>query len=228
MGTVYRGIVHETDWLVTFATLAGASLPRDTKHDGLDFWPTLIDPTTPHRTEVLISDKILRVGRFKLVTGASHGTDPMNWYSGNLKGCMLGTGGGWMAPSHNKSATCPGDIYTTANCHSCLGCPQDENTEHPVTAEVDLWLCSDPCTDATPCLWDLHKDPFERDEISVENPAVVATMLARLHELQGGFVRDNVTNSGMLADNGRFCEVLNKTQVQGFGVFVGPWMPDPH
>jgi hypothetical protein len=34
-------------------------------------------------------------------------------YSGNLKGCMLGTGGGWMAPSENRTATCPGDIYTT-------------------------------------------------------------------------------------------------------------------
>ena len=26
------------------------------------------------------ADKILRVGRYKLVTGASHGRDPMNWY----------------------------------------------------------------------------------------------------------------------------------------------------
>ena len=38
-------------------------------------------------------------------------------------------------------------------CRSCLGCPEDEATEHPVTAAVDLWLCSDPCTDTTPCLW---------------------------------------------------------------------------
>ena len=227
MGTVYRGIVHETDWLVTFAVLAGVVFPLNTKHDGQNFWPTLLDPGVPHRTEVLVSDKILRVGQYKLVTGASHGPDPRNWYIGNLKGCMLGTGGGWMAPSPNRTATCPGDIYTTAACRSCLGCPEDESTEHPVTTKVDLWLCSDPCTDATPCLWDLQADPFERDEISASNPTVVASMLARLHELQKGFLGDNVTSSGMLTDNGRFCEVLNATEVPGLGVFVAPWMPDP-
>eukprot|EP01046_Picozoa_sp_COSAG06_P048931 COSAG06_NODE_7416_length_2510_cov_17.995401_3_plen_71_part_00 len=42
--------------------------------------------------------------------------------SGNLKGCMLGTGGGWMAPSENRTATCPGDIYTTGVCESAVLC----------------------------------------------------------------------------------------------------------
>jgi hypothetical protein len=47
------------------------------------------------------------------------------------------------------------------------------------------------------------------------------------HELQAGFPRDNATSSGVLEDNGRFCEVLNGTEVEGFGVFVAPRMPDP-
>ena len=49
----------------------------------------------------------------------------------------------------------------------------------------------------------------------------------RLHDLQAGFPGDNVTSSGVLEDNGRFCEVLNGTEVEGFGVFVAPRMPDP-
>ena len=130
-----------------------------------------------------------------------------------------------MVPNQNQTASCPGDIYTTSGCESCLGCPEDERTTNPVTAAVDLWLCSDPCTDASPCLWDLSEDPFERDEVSKDNPTVVAVLRARLHQLQSRFA-GNATTSGTLVDNGRFCEVLNSSSVDGFGVFVGPWMPD--
>ena len=49
----------------------------------------------------------------------------------------------------------------------------------------------------------------------------------RLHDLQAGFPGDNVTSSGVLEDNGRFCEVLNGTEAEGFGVFVAPWMSNP-
>jgi hypothetical protein len=102
---------------MTFAALAKADLDDAPKLDGINVWPTLLDPTRPHRTEVLISDKILRVGRYKLVTGATAGRDPQNWWAGNLKGCMLGTGGGWMRPSPNRTANCPVSHIT----YSCLG-----------------------------------------------------------------------------------------------------------
>jgi hypothetical protein len=211
---------------MTFAALAKADLDDAPKLDGINVWPTLLDPTRPHRTEVLISDKILRVGRYKLVTGATAGRDPQNWWAGNLKGCMLGTGGGWMRPSPNRTANCPGDIYTTSGCATCLGCPQDERAQHPVTAPIDVWLCSDPCTAEHPCLWDLEADPHEREEMSRSQPAVVATMLARLRALQQNFANSTAGGSGSLQDNGRFCEVLNSTEVAGFGVFLAPWMPD--
>jgi hypothetical protein len=58
-----------------------------------------------------------RVDRYKLVTGATAGRDPQNWWAGNLKGCMLGTGGGWMRPSPNCTANCPVSHIT----YSCLG-----------------------------------------------------------------------------------------------------------
>ena len=167
-----------------------------------------------------------RVDRYKLVTGATAGRDPQNWWAGNLKGCMLGTGGGWMRPSPNRTANCPGDIYTTSGCATCLGCPQDERAQHPVTAPIDVWLCSDPCTAEHPCLWDLEADPHEREEMSRSQPAVVATMLARLRALQQNFANSTAGGSGSLQDNGRFCEVLNSTEVAGFGVFLAPWMPD--
>jgi hypothetical protein len=46
---------------MTFAALAKADLDDAPKLDGINVWPTLLDPTRPHRTEVLISDKILGV-----------------------------------------------------------------------------------------------------------------------------------------------------------------------
>ena len=128
---------------------------------------------------------------------------------------MLGTGGGWMVPSANSTSNCPGDIYTTSGCGTCLGCPEDEATAHAVTEAVDLWLCSDPCTPETPCLWDVEADPEERTEVAAQNPVVVQSMLARLRSLQASFT--NGSSSGDLGDNGRFCEVLNLTEVVGLG-----------
>ena len=93
-------------------------------------------------------------------------------------------------------------------------------------ASIDVWLCSDPCTAEHPCLWDLETDPLERAEISQSQPAVVASMLARLRALQNSFANTTEGGSGTLQDNGRFCEVLNLTEVAGFGVFLAPWMQD--
>jgi hypothetical protein len=58
-----------------------------------------------------------------------------------LKGCILGTGGGWMLPPTNSSNTCPGDIYTHASNRDQLGCPQDvpARAEYAVTSDVDRY-----------------------------------------------------------------------------------------
>lgn len=102
VGSVYRGIVHEVDWFRTFLGLSlgsdrssdsnggGFQRPLDLELDGMDVWPALrhigTGQSVPHRNETLISDKILRVGKWKLVAGASHGSNPQNWWTANLKG----------------------------------------------------------------------------------------------------------------------------------------------
>ena len=70
-GTTYSGLLHETDWFATLAYLAGATPPSDL--DGINVWNTLEDPhsATPHRTEVLVADHILRSGRQGHLTRAS-------------------------------------------------------------------------------------------------------------------------------------------------------------
>jgi hypothetical protein len=179
------------------------------------------------RTEVLIADHILRVGQWKLVAGVGQGQGAKQWRTGNLKGCMLGTGGGWMLPGGygNASNACPGDIYTSGGSHELLGCPDDvaaNKTKFAVSDPVDLWLCSDPCTPATPCLWDVVADPGERQNgtlVAQRNPAVAAALLARLAELQKAF-----QGPATIADNGKFCEASNARAVAGIGRFLGPWI----
>ena len=220
-GSEYAGLFHSTDWLATFARLAGVAPPPGI--DGVDAWDALRDPAAPHRTEALLTDHILRSGRWKLVTGAGRGTGPRAWRSGMLKGCMLGTGGGWLAPPNGSSNGCPKDIYTSSGATDEIGCPDDvpAKSAFPVTAAVDLWLCSTPCTDAHPCLWDIDADPREVHEVAGEQPQVVAALLARLHELQAGF-----RGATTVRDNGRFCEEARAREVHGIGIFAVPWIDD--
>lgn len=88
-----------------------------------------------------------------------------------------------------------------------------------VTDPIDLWLCSNPCTPETPCLWDLDADPHERQETSAAHKDTVATLLARLQTLQRTF-----RNATTISDNGRFCDVLKTRQVSGIGYVIGPWI----
>ena len=67
IGTWYEGIVHQTDWLPTFAGLAGAQLPSD-QVTGLDLWDALQgNAGAVERTEALLAFGTLRVGDYKLI-----------------------------------------------------------------------------------------------------------------------------------------------------------------
>jgi hypothetical protein len=100
----------------------------------------------------------------------------------------------------------------------CAGAWDVCRTDYPVTSPIDLWLCSTPCTPATPCLWDLEADPSERVEVAASNPTVAAALLAQLQLLQRSF-----RNATSVVDNGRFCEAL-KNRTFAVGSFLGPWL----
>lgn len=117
-GSKHSGIFHETDWHATFAALAGVQAPSDI--DGVDAWPTLVNPAVKHRSEALISGNILRQDKWKLAVGSTDKLGQIAWYTGMLKGCVLGNGGGWMVPPTNKTNSCPGDIYTSGDRKSVV------------------------------------------------------------------------------------------------------------
>ena len=189
----------------------------------MDFWPTLLNLSTPHRNEVLISDYILRVGAWKLVAGTNRGnaTSSLHWRTGMLKGCVLGTGGGWLYPPNNSTNRCPHDIYTGGKG---IGCADDgpggrNRTQWPLKDPVDEWLCSDPCTPLHPCLWNVETDPEERQEVSSFHPDIVQSMLQRLKQLQAGF-----RGATEVSDNGKFCDAAKARARPGVGPVIGPWL----
>merc|ERR1712110_816003 len=118
----------------------------------------------------------------------------------------------------NKENLCPADIYTDGDSKKEIGCPGD-GTDFPVTDTVDKWLCSNPCTLETPCLWDLEADPREEHECAKEQPAVVSKMVKRLKELSKGFGQPE-----LVPDNGNFCKKAAARSVPGIGSFLGPWV----
>ena len=89
---------------------------------------------------------------------------------------------------------------------------------------MDLWLCGPAkpdgkgthgsCTDDSPCLWNVVTDPQERHEVAASNPAVVASMKARLAELRKGFAPDADFNQ-----TGDFCAAAKANNG-----FCSPWV----
>jgi hypothetical protein len=53
-----------------------------------------------------------------------------------LKGCMLGTGGGWMSPGTNRSNLCPMDIYTHGGDRQVLSLCTTVYTHDTLTMQV--------------------------------------------------------------------------------------------
>lgn len=76
----------------------------------------------------MVARWVLRMRRWKLVTGGARSASiEAGWRTGFLKGCTLGSEGGWGVPPTNRSNMCPSDIYTSGSGRALLSCPEDTN-----------------------------------------------------------------------------------------------------
>ena len=238
VGRWYDGILHETAWSATILGLVerttGYPVTAGLNYtlDGVDAWPSLSSETAADtRTEVLLAHNILRRGQYKLVAGS--GTDNQTWEVGMLRDCMLGTGGGWDTPPSQANGTialCPTSLYKLVyhdegtpvyEAHQPLrfraGQGQISCDNVQEWGDVhDKWLCSEPCTRVSPCLYDVVHDVGERVDIASSHPSIVAAMLATLHELRKEFYTPTQPPNNAPVD---YCDTAQKN-----GRRVGPWL----
>ena len=246
VGRWYYGIIHETDWSPTILGLVArhgglpATAGLNYTLDGVDAWPSLSSADAADtRTEVLLAHNILRRGDFKLVAGS--GTDNQTWEVGMLRDCMLGTGGGWDTPptaANGTLALCPTSLYKLSYYDEGTPVLPQQEQQQAEAAEAaaaagaqgqiscdnvqewgdvhDKWLCSEPCTRTSPCLYDVVRDPGERVNVAKSHAPVVEAMLATLKELRKEYYTPTQPPNNAPID---YCDTAQKN-----GRRVGPWL----
>ena len=163
-GTKSHKLYHVTDWLPTMINLAQGSNSRNFPLDGFDMLPSISDPDTPSpRTEIV------------------YNLSPI---------CYSGQAG---VP---KAALRQGRYKLLTWCYNVKGIDGSTATG-PVNCNattVKKGKCPEGfrANNGGPILFDLQNDVGERHNIAESNPAVVASMLARLKELADEMVQPQI------------------------------------
>ncbi|XP_055353930.1 arylsulfatase B-like isoform X2 [Paramacrobiotus metropolitanus] len=154
-GTVWNGLMHLTDWLPTLMTAVGGMPVRNV--DGVDQWKALVDDAPSMRTELLVQADALR------------DEYAIRWYQYKLilKERAAAQNGAyeWFEPEDGLNTS-----YINADLPAVVRC------DPPEPSNID-------CNRHTaPCLFDLERDPCERNNIAKHYPDVVKLMLDKLHK----------------------------------------------
>eukprot|EP00039_Didymoeca_costata_P016945 m.308991 g.308991 ORF g.308991 m.308991 type:complete len:558 (+) comp16473_c0_seq28:159-1832(+) len=167
-GKWYNGIFSVTDWSATICELAGlnpeAAMAAKPMYqpvpdlDGMPMWDAVMNMNMTARSEVYITQGIMRIGEYKIIVNNPGGRG------------LIGTGGGWIRPATNMT-----DPY-----------PNRNTVQGPID-EFLLRGCnkSDPCLfhvggEALP--WD--NDAREANNLATEMPELLASMLKRLDAME--------------------------------------------
>ena len=180
-GTVYRGMMHSSDWYRTFVEGVAGGSPIDpngtnttgpTPPDGFNMWPVLQSPAAGEapaspRTEVIhgvrnrfFNDSstgyALRVGAYKLLVGDPGDARTLAWPAPSDGAPAFGTSGGVVSP-HNR----------------CRAGPK----AYPGVPKPKAKRCH-----KTPCLFNVVADPGETTDLApnASYAHIVAQLTARL------------------------------------------------
>jgi len=102
--------------------------------------------------------------------------------------------------------------------------PNSSSVEHPVDPGPTL-----KCP--TGCLFDVVSDPTEHDDIAINHPDIVTSMIQRLNELEKGFFtnNDDFSNSTFCpSDLGNFSSCGCYAAVNIYNRYFGPWAYSPY
>lgn len=181
-GTVNKALVHVTDWYPTLCHLAGVDPTDDSpvppkaydpKHpeidiwgndsypglDGVNVWDALMTPNAVFnaaRDELVLTPTAMIKGKYKLITGQSHGASHRPHVA---LGVVFPPGGG----GSNTGWRMPNGTWTTDN--ASWGCARSSiNTTMP----------------PTPCLFDIVSDPAEHHDLAAQQPEILLSMVNML------------------------------------------------
>ncbi|XP_076619804.1 arylsulfatase J [Colletes latitarsis] len=179
-GRVSRQLFHISDWLPTLLTAAGGN-SSNLNIDGMDLWGSLNEDLESPRTSVLhnIDDIFgvsgVTVGDWKLVQGTTYNGQWDGWYgpSGREQvynvGGVIGSAAGRAVASVGLELSA--DIVRKLRAEATITChPQNET----------LLLCK-PLE--APCLFNVHLDPCEHNNLANEYPAIVNSLKQELRRL---------------------------------------------
>lgn len=192
-------LVHITDWLPTFAHLAGVPLNGSTPTDGHNVWPALAGATPSPRTEALCNlDPIdgyasLVRGDWKLVNGTSYGGRYDGWVSAEEQKLAANDTGEQPAFAYGQAVVdslagralrpfalpqapvgpTQVEAMRADATIGCLGVPEptDEDGDHSRCRPLEA-----------PCLFNVVEDPCERRNLANVRPDVLLDMRQRLAE----------------------------------------------
>ncbi|XP_037609330.1 arylsulfatase B-like [Sebastes umbrosus] len=167
-GTVSRGLMHVSDWLPTFVGLAGGSTDGTKPLDGFNMWNAISNGFASPRLELLHNiDPLYIDSRLAVCPGAGR----------KLTLAQMVSGDSWPNSGFNVSIHA---AIRSSNWKLLTGYPG-----------CDLWFPRPGHTTSekmeplkSVILFDIEKDPEERDEISALFPTVVEYLLGRLQEYQ--------------------------------------------
>jgi hypothetical protein len=172
--------VHLVDLHATILDLAGLTALQPTRvmpADGISLLPvleSLISLDTPIRAQLWIADDVLRIGDYKLITGA--GTNSLS--------CMLGLNGD---PVGNPID--PTNLSTYCGHSHCTG--RETGADALICSECKCQTYNttyDPENHCTPCVFNVRVDPSERVNLAKSTDPVDVARLgfltARLLELR--------------------------------------------
>ncbi|XP_074473540.1 arylsulfatase B-like [Sebastes fasciatus] len=167
-GTVSRELMHVSDWLPTFVGLAGGSTDGTKPLDGFNMWNAISNGFASPRLELLHNiDPLYIDGRVVVCPGAGR----------KLTLAQMVSGDSWPNSGFNVSIHA---AIRSSNWKLLTGYPG-----------CDLWFPRPGHTTSekmeplkSVMLFDIEKDPEERDELSALFPTVVEYLLGRLQEYQ--------------------------------------------
>ncbi|XP_041816561.1 arylsulfatase B-like [Chelmon rostratus] len=161
-GTVSRELIHISDWLPTFVGLAGGSTNGTKPLDGFNVWNTISSGIASPRLELLhnidplyVDEGPCHTEKNQLTAWAESGFNVSIHAAIRSSNWKLLTG----YPGCDKWFPRPGNVSSVSK-------PSQVNPLKPVM------------------LFDIEKDPEERNEVSAQYPTVVEYLLSRLYHHQ--------------------------------------------